>query len=130
MTLPKKLDILIRRKNYKKIDFAKQVDITYRSLANYLAGNRVPKHDILTRIARALETDPNLLTDDTIELTLTSEERFLSSCSAEDKALDDCLSFIKQARKVFGGSSLAEQDKQSLFSCLTEIYFDEKSKTG
>ncbi|MCM1054563.1 MAG: helix-turn-helix domain-containing protein [Bacteroides sp.] len=124
MTFRDKIEILLRRKGYKKTEFADKLGITYRALANYLAGARSPRAAILKKICAELEVTKEFLLDDKQSLILDSEERFLHNASEESEDIDKALALLKDAGGIFRGEGLAMKDKQSLFSCLSEIYFD------
>ena len=128
MKLSEKLEVLIRRRGLKKTEFADQIGITYRALANYISGAREPKKSVLLKIAEALDTDMVFLTDDARGITLTSEERFYFGATSEGRGILDAMFYLDKTREIFGGEKLSEEDKQALFTCVTEIYFAAKSR--
>lgn len=128
MLFKEKIEILIRRKGMKKTEFADSIGITYRALANYLSGSRVPKGTILKKIAGALDVSETFLTNDQSNLVMNSEERFIYHASDKSVGVEEAARFLEQARCLFGGSSLTEDDKLALFSCTSEIYFDARAK--
>lgn len=128
MQLNQKLEILINRKGVKKTEFAASVGITYRALANYLSGSRTPKRSVFEKIAEALETDIAFLADNSKNLVLTSEERFIFNSSSDSKGISEASDYLEKTRGLFAGNLLSEDDKQALFACLTEIYFDAKER--
>ena len=77
MKFSEKLDILLERHNYKRVDFADKVGITYRAFAYYMSDTRKPRKSVLERIARELDVTPDFLIDDSKELKLTQEEKFI-----------------------------------------------------
>lgn len=123
MTLPQKLEILIRRKGVTKTDMADLSGITYRALANYISGGRKPRPAILAKMAELLGTTPEFLLNDSQSLILSSEERFIFNADSPEPAVNAGVALLDQARKVFGDNTLTKKDKQALFSCLSEIYF-------
>lgn len=124
LTFSDKVEILLRRKNWKKTEFADKLGITYRALANYLSGARNPRDIILKKICDELEVSKEFLLDEKQGLVLDSEERFIHNADEESEDLDRALDFLKDARRVFGGKGLVTVDKRALFNCLSEIYFD------
>lgn len=124
LTFRDKVEILLRRKGYKKTEFADRLGITYRALANYLSGARSPRAAILKKICEELEVTAEFLFDDKQSLILDSEERFLHNASEESEDIDKALELLKDARSLLNGKGLTAKDKQSLFNCLSEIYFD------
>lgn len=128
MKLSEKLEILIRRNGYKKTEFAEKVGITYRALANYLSGGRNPRESILRDIASALDTTVEFLKDDTKALVLNREEQFLFNGNSDNRSRLEATDFLEHSRGLFAGNNLTDEDKSTLFACLTEIYFDAKTK--
>ena len=127
MTLPQKLEILIKRKNINKTEIAKMTEITYRALANYISGERRPRKAILAKLSEVLNTTPEFLLDDKQSIILTSEERFVYNANSPDPIIHSALTLLKQTREILSGNMTAS-DKQAFFSCLTDIYFASKNK--
>jgi transcriptional regulator with XRE-family HTH domain len=125
MTLPEKLEILIRRKGITKTEIAVEVGITYRALANYISGNRKPRKAILTKIAEALDTTPEFLLSTQQNIILTGQERFVFNAKSPEPAVNAALALLEETRKVFS-NDLTPTDKQALFSCMSDIYFTSK----
>ena len=130
MNFHEKIEILLRRKGYKKTEFADKLGITYRALANYLAGARKPKSSILQRITEELEVSEEFLFDDRKSLVLNSEERFLFEASKESVDIDKAMDLLEQARALLTGDGLTSEDKRAMYSCFTEIYFDAANKNN
>jgi transcriptional regulator with XRE-family HTH domain len=128
MTLSEKLEILIRRKGMSKTDFAGETGITYRALANYISGARTPRANILKKMAGFLSVEPEFLLNDKQNLILGSEERFFYYAESEGRGLTEAAALLEKVRAVFGGAALSEKDKQALYACVTELYFDAKAK--
>ncbi|MDR0196678.1 MAG: helix-turn-helix domain-containing protein [Oscillospiraceae bacterium] len=127
MTLPEKLEILIRRKKISKTDFAGEIGITYRALANYISGSRHPRRKILNKMSDSLSVTPEFLLDDKKNLILDSEERFFHYAESEGKGLSEAAALLEKVRGVFYGDALSEKDKQSLYACVAEMYFDART---
>lgn len=130
LTFRDKIEILLRRKGYKKTEFADKLGITYRALANYMSGARRPRAAILRKIQEELEVTADFLFDEKQGLVLDSEERFLYNSSEESLDTDKAMELLKQAKALFQSDGLVLSDKQSLFSCLTEVYFDAINKNN
>lgn len=133
MKFNEKLDILLSRKRIKRVDFADRVGITYRAFAYYMSDNRKPRKSVLDRIAKELNVTPEFLLDDTKEISLSLEEKFLRSISEKSsdslesaKMTVEASKFLSQSRGLFAGNTLSEEDKQDLMRCLTEIYEDSR----
>ncbi|MCL2071340.1 MAG: helix-turn-helix domain-containing protein [Oscillospiraceae bacterium] len=136
MTLPQKLEILIRRKGITKTDVAALAGITYRALANYVSGGRKPRYTILVKMAEILNTSAEFLLNDNQGLILTSEERFVFNAESAEQAVNEGAALLDEMRKVFGtdltntepAGILTDADKRALFACMSEIYFDTKAR--
>lgn len=130
MKMNEKIEIVLSRKRIRKTDFAHSIGVTYRAFANYLNGSRTPRASTLKKIADELQLTPDFLKDDSQELELTIEERFLRKVSASDSEKMQAAQFLAQSRGLFAGNSLNEEDKEALFHCLWDIYEDSRRKTG
>lgn len=126
MKFYEKLDILLGRRNLKRVEFADKIGITYRAFAYYMSDTRMPRRGVLERIARELKVTPEFLLDDTKELELSQEEKFIKSMSDSGKSTTEAEKFLSQSRGLFAGNSLSDADKQHLMKCLTEIYEDSR----
>ena len=128
LTFSDKVEILLRRKNWKKTEFADKLGITYRALANYLSGARNPRDIILKKICDELEVSREFLLDEKQGLVLDSEEKFIHNADEESDDLDRALELLKDTRRVFGSKGLVIKDKRALYNCISEIYFDMMTK--
>ncbi len=130
MLLGEKLEILIGRKNMSKTEFAESVGITYRGLANYLNGSRKPKKEVLEKICAELHVTPEFITDDTKSLILDSKERFVFNSKSDSASIREAADYLEKGKMIFESESISPEDKQALFSCLTELYFSSAQSRG
>ncbi len=126
MTLSEKIEIMLARKHIRKTDFAQSVGITYRALANYINGSRKPRAATLNKMAAELDLAPDFLRDDSQDLELTIEERFVKNMNTSDSEKSQAAQFLAQSRGLFAGNSLDPSDKAALVKCLLEIYEDSR----
>ena len=126
MKLSEKLDILLTRRNERRVDFAEKIGITYRAFAYYMSDTRNPRRGILERIAKELNVSPEFLLDDSVDIKLTQEENFIRKLTENGKKSSDAVKFLSQSKGLFAGNSLSEEDKYNLMRCLTEIYEDSR----
>ncbi len=126
MKLNEKLDILLTRKNMKRVDFAEKVGITYRAFAYYMSDTRNPRKSVLERIAKELNVTTEFLLDDEQELQLTQEEKFIRGITQNGNNAYEAAKFLSQSKGLFAGNSLSDEDKYNLMRCLTEIYEDSR----
>lgn len=124
LTFKNKIEILLHRKGYKKTEFAEKLGITYRALANYLAGARKPKKQIMEKIEKELNVTSDFLFNDNQKLVLDNIENFYYNASEKSADIDKALELLTRSKELFSGKGLTSEDKQALFSVLTEIYFE------
>ena len=124
MLLGEKLEILISRKEMSKTEFAEKIGITYRGLANYLNGSRRPKKEVLEKIAEELGTSVDFLTNNSRNLILNSKERFIFNSTSDSNSVREAADYLEKGKEIFECQTMSQEDKQALFACLTEIYFD------
>ncbi|MBP0983738.1 MAG: helix-turn-helix transcriptional regulator [Oscillospiraceae bacterium] len=129
MKMNEKIEIMLGRKRIRKTDFAESVGVTYRAFANYMNGSRRPRADTLNKIAEQLQLTPEFLKDDSQELELTIEERFIKRVCASDADKAQAAQFLAQSRGLFAGNSLNDEDKEALLKCLMEIYEDSRKNS-
>ena len=128
MLLAEKMEILICRKNISKTELAEKIGITYRGLANYLNGSRKPKRDVLDKIAKELDTTTEFLLDDSKGLVLDSRERFVFHSKSNANSIREAAEYLEKGKELFECPDINQEDKQALFSCLTEMYFNSTNK--
>ena len=126
MKLNEKLDILLTRRNIRRVDFAEKVGITYRAFAYYMSDTRKPRRGILEKIAKELNVTPEFLLDDNKDLELTLEENFIKRITDKGNNPAEAAKFLSQSKGLFAGNSLSDDDKDNLMRCLTEIYEDSR----
>ena len=129
MELKDKLEILIKRNGYKKTDFASAVSITYRALANYISGARTPRAKTLSDMAVLLGVSEELLTDNTVDLRLSGDEKlyFNGTSPTETREKADVL-LSGGCSAMLDDEDFTENDKTTFFSCIAEKYFAGKAK--
>ncbi|MCH5324795.1 MAG: helix-turn-helix transcriptional regulator [Eubacterium sp.] len=126
MLLTEKLEVLIKRNGYKKTEFADEVGITYRALANYINGSRKPRGAILEKMAEILRTTPDELSDGT-DIVLSSDERLYFCGSSDKKLLEEADEALQTLDDIFA-SDMDDKDKTAFFNCIAEKYFASKAK--
>lgn len=130
MKMNEKLDIMLNRRRMKRVDFAESVGITYRAFAYYMTGSRKPRKSVLEKMADKLGVSTDFLMDDSIDMELTLEEKFLSGISVNGGNTTDAMKFLAQSKGLFAGNTLSDKDKENLLACLNEIYLDSRKKSG
>ncbi len=130
MEIQEKLEILIKRNNYKKSDFASAIGITYRALANYINGSRFPRQKILSDMAILLDVDETALTDNSITLSLSPEEKLYFNGTSDREILDNADEVLLLVEKLLSEKKFTNEDKTAFFNCIAEKYFSEKAKNS
>lgn len=128
MELKDKLEILIKRNGYKKTDFASAVSITYRALANYISGARTPRAKTLSDMAVLLGVSEELLTDDTVDLILSSDEKLYFNGTSPSETREKADEILSEVSELLNDKDFTESDKTAFFSCVAEKYFAGKAK--
>lgn len=126
MKLNEKLDILLTRRNMRRVEFADKVGITYRAFAYYMSDTRKPRRSILEKIAKELNVTTEFLLDDNKDIELTMEESFIRKVTANGKKTSEAAKFLEQSKGLFAGNTLSEDDKIHLMRCLNEIFEDSR----
>lgn len=129
MKMNEKLDIMLGRRHLKRVEFADSIGITYRAFAYYMTGCRKPRRSVLERMAKKLEVTPEFLLDDSIDMELTTEEKFLNGLASKGERKTEAMKFLAKSRGLFAGNALSEEDKENLLACLNEIYLDSRKGT-
>lgn len=104
-------------KNMKQADLAEKADISRVAIGNYERNERTPTVDVIERIARALDVDPNYLMD--------WEEKY-----NPDGKLADEVKLLEQIESMFGKgaaellnafSKLNEKGKTKVVNYATDL---------
>lgn len=128
MELKEKLEILIKRNEYKKADFASAIGITYRALANYISGSRKPRGQTVSDMAALLGVPEQTLTDDSESLVLSSTEKLYFYGSSDKGILENADDILKSVDSLLNSADFTEKDKTAFFNCISEKYFASKAK--
>lgn len=105
-----------------QIELAKKIGVTTRAIQNYESGTRVPRIDVVTKIANALEVDVDDLVSDNDNFVLQASEQYGSRGKASAEML------IENATALFAGGDITEEDKANVMEALQEAYWRSKIK--
>ena len=105
-----------------QIELAKKIGVTTRAIQNYESGTRVPRIDVVTKIANALEVDVDDLVSDNDNFVLQASEQYGSRGKASAETL------IENATALFAGGDITEEDKANVMEALQEAYWRSKIK--
>ena len=129
MELKDKLEILIKRNGYKKTDFASAVSITYRALANYISGARTPRAKTLSDMAVLLGVSEELLTDDTVDLILSGDEKLYFNGTSPTETREKADVLLSEVSAMLDDSFPVSQknilqEKQKIIKKLLTMQYD------
>lgn len=128
MELKDKLEILIKRNGYKKTDFASAVSITYRALANYISGARTPRAKTLSDMAVLLGVSEELLTDDTVDLILSGDEKLYFNGTSPTETREKADVLLSEVSAMLDDEDFTEMIRQLSFPVLQKNILQEKQK--
>lgn len=128
MELKDKLEILIKRNGYKKTDFASAVSITYRALANYISGARTPRAKTLSDMAVLLGVSEELLTDDTVDLILSGDEKLYFNGTSPTETREKADVLLSEVSAMLDDEDFTEMIRQLSFPVSQKNILQEKQK--
>lgn len=128
MELKDKLEILIKRNGYKKTDFAAAISITYRALANYISGARTPRAKTLSDMAVLLGVSEELLTDDTVDLILSGDEKLYFNGTSPTETREKADEVLSEVEALLDDKDFTESDKTAFFPALQKNILQKKQK--
>lgn len=93
-----KISVLMVKKNISQRDLAKKAGVTESAMSYYVSGRRVPRSDVLVRIANALETSSDYLLGNTTDPTPIPESGDLLFLQRNLNKLDE--EQLKKAKTI------------------------------
>ena len=121
MLFGEKLKALRLEHGYTQEQLAQKVDVTKRTLINYEQGRCYPKQtEILARLAQELGV--------TVDYLMSDEDRYIQDAQEKGglRAAQDVQALLTNARAMFAGGELSEEDKDKVMRKLNELYWDAK----
>lgn len=131
MKFHEKLQLLRKRAGLSQVELSEKLGVTRRAVVYLENAERKPSGELLNKITTLFEVDNSLMLDDNREVYPTKEEMFLEVAQKElgDKAKSEAKKYLEKSHALFAGGTFSDEDKDTLFEVLTEIYFDAKKKT-
>lgn len=127
-----KLRMTRASRQINQTELAKRVGITRRSLFAYENGTAMPRRRTLEKLAKELDVTVTYLTDPEIEDPHEGKVRdaYESAVhkefgSGEVKKMDF---HVNEAKKMFAGGDLSQEDKDAYFDILASAYYNAKLK--
>ena len=114
---------------YSQIELAKRVGITERSLYNYEMNDRMPKINVVKKIADVLGVSVDYLMSDDAE-PADAQQSFLDSAKENFgiKGVKEAQELLIRTTAMFAGGELDQDAKDAFFESLTQAYFLAKKK--
>ena len=121
MNFAEKVKYKRTREKLTQRELAEKVGVSLRTIQNYEGGSSLPKQEeIYDRLAQALNTDVNYF--------LTRGDSFISK-AREDfgyRGMKDAEDLVHNAKTLFAGGSISEEDKETVLLALQEAFFEAK----
>ena len=122
MTFGEKLKELRIRKGWTQKELAHNIGKQRRAIIRYESGECYPRRDDYRKLAEILDVDVNYL--------LTEDEKFMSGVREQygHRGQLQAEEVFSQARELFAGGELSEEDKQAFIAELQEIFLEFKKR--
>ncbi|SMB81065.1 DNA-binding transcriptional regulator, XRE-family HTH domain [Desulfonispora thiosulfatigenes DSM 11270] len=132
MHFSEKLRLLREEHNLSQIELAKKIGVTERTIYNYETKDRVPKIDIVAKIAKVFGVTIDALTSDAEESSVTGSERdnFLQTAREQfgSRGKKEAETLLERASALFAGGELDEDAKEEFFQSLTNAFLTAKKE--
>ena len=128
MKFNEKLKKLRTEAHLSQTELAKIVGITERSIYNYEMSDRIPKVDVVKRIADALSVSVDYLTSDDND---DRERSKIFMANAKEqfgyRGAQEAEMLLERATAMFAGGELNQEAKDAFFESITQAYFNAKN---
>ncbi len=132
MQFSEKLRLLREEHNLSQIELAKKVGITERTIYNYETNDRIPKIDVVTKIAHVFGVTVDALASDRYKTASTQldKEAFLQLAKDHfgNRGKKEAEALLERASALFAGGDLDEDAKEEFFQSLTHAFFTAKKE--
>lgn len=123
MKFGEKLAECRKQANMTQKELGSIIGVSARSIINYEVNGSYPKkREIYTKLAETFKVDINYFLTEDEEFAIEANEKYGAKGQKEAKQILD------QTSALFAGGDLNENDRDSFFKVMTEIYFDAKEK--
>jgi len=119
-TIGQRIKHLREKKELTQKQLADLVGITEASLSRYENDLREPKAEIVSRIAKALNTTTDFL------LGLHISEEYKKKYNISKQEIKQYKDFIEHAGAFFMDDEISEDDKEALFRDISELFWKSK----
>lgn len=121
MSFGKKLREIRTQENLTQQEMADRIGVSLRTLKSYELGETLPRYrKIYHKIAEEFNVDVNYLLTEGDDFILSTGEKYGS------RGMKGAQELIDNARALFAGGELSEDDKKIVFDALQEAFFEAK----
>lgn len=121
MSFGEKLREIRTQENLTQQEMADRIGVSLRTLKSYELGETLPRYrKIYHKIAEEFNVDVNYLLTEGDDFILSAGEKYGS------RGMKGAQELIDNARTLFAGGELSEDDKKVVFDALQEAFFEAK----
>ncbi|SHI11266.1 MULTISPECIES: helix-turn-helix domain-containing protein [Tissierellales] len=121
MSFGEKLREIRTQENLTQQEMADRIGVSLRTLKSYELGETLPRYrKIYHKIAEEFNVDVNYLLTEGDDFILSAGEKYGS------RGMKGAQELIDNARALFAGGELSEDDKKVVFDALQEAFFEAK----
>lgn len=121
MSFGEKLREIRTQENLTQQEMADRIGVSLRTLKSYELGETLPRYrKIYHKIAEEFNVDVNYLLTEGDDFILSTGEKYGS------RGMKGAQELIDNARALFAGGELSEDDKKVVFDALQEAFFEAK----
>lgn len=123
MTFGEKVKALREQQGWTQKELAERLHVSTRTVVSYERGQSYPKQrKVYTTLATLFSVDVNYL-----YIEHEEESAFAKTSSATEQE-EEVSRLLRQARAMFSGGSLSEEDKDAVMRALQEAYWDARKE--
>lgn len=123
MTFGEKVKALREQQGWTQKELAERLHVSTRTVVSYERGQSYPKQrKVYTTLATLFSVDVNYL------YTEHEEESAFAKTSSATEQEEEVSRLLRQARAMFSGGSLSEEDKDAVMRALQEAYWDARKE--
>lgn len=123
MTFGEKVKALREQQGWTQKELAERLHVSTRTVVSYERGQSYPKQrKVYATLATLFSVDVNYL------YTEHEEESAFAKTSSTTEQEEEVSRLLRQARAMFSGGSLSEEDKDAVMRALQEAYWDARKE--
>lgn len=122
MTFGTKLKKLREENNMSQVDVAAALHTSDRTVGNWERGLSYPNLEYASKLAKLFKVSMDYLVSEDDEFLMEAQKQYGARGREQAEKL------IEDVRGLFYGGELLDEDRDSVFRIMSEIYFDAKEK--